>query len=61
MCLMPKENLENKNFESLKYNISDATEDILLDNSCDPDSNYFNTEKKLRYTICNTRGISKLI
>ena len=43
---MPKENLENKNFESLKYNISDATEDILLDNSCDPDSNYFNTETK---------------
>ena len=35
MCLMPNENLENKSFESLKYNISDATEDILLDNSCD--------------------------
>ena len=35
-------NLENKKFESLKY-ISDATVDILLDNSCDPDSNYFNT------------------
>ena len=36
---MPNENLENKNVESLKYNISDATDDILLDNSCDPDSN----------------------
>ena len=46
MCLMPNENLENKSFESLKHNISDATEDILLDNSCDPDSNYFNTETK---------------
>ena len=40
MCLMPSKNsnLENKNFESSKY-ISDVTEDILLDNSCDPDSN----------------------
>ena len=39
MCLMPNENsnLENKNFESLKYNLSDPTEDILLDISCDPD------------------------
>ena len=34
MCLMPNENLENSNFESLL----DTTEDILLDNSCDPDS-----------------------
>ena len=25
-------NLENKNFDSMKYNISDATDDILLDN-----------------------------
>ena len=46
MCLMPNENLENKSFKSLKYNMSDATEDILLDNSCDSDSNYFNTEIK---------------
>ena len=29
-----------------KYNISDAVKDILLDNSCDPDSNYFNIEIK---------------
>ena len=35
-------NSENKSFESLKYNILDTTDDILLDNSCDPDSNYFN-------------------
>ena len=48
MCLMPNENskLENKNLESLKCNISDATEEILLDNSHDPDSNYFNTAVK---------------
>ena len=62
MCLMPNENsnLRNKNFESLKYNISDATEDILLDNSCDPDLNYFNTEikKMIHHMICNSRGIS---
>ena len=44
MCLMPNEILENKSFESLKYNISDATQDIRLDYSCDPDSNYFNTK-----------------
>ena len=29
---MSNKNLEKKSFESLKYNISDATEDILLDN-----------------------------
>ena len=34
MCLMlnVNSNLENKNFDSMKYNISDATDDILLDN-----------------------------
>ena len=32
---------ETKNFEILKYNISDNT-DILLDDSCDPDVNFFN-------------------
>ena len=31
---------ETKNFETLKYNISDNT-DILLDDSCDPDVNFF--------------------
>ena len=46
MCLMPNENVENKNFDSLKCNMSDAVDDILLDSSCDPDSNYFNTEIK---------------
>ena len=46
MCLVPNENLKNKTFESLKYNISDATENIFLDNSCDPDANYFNTDTK---------------
>ena len=44
---MPNENLnlEHKNFESLTY-ISDATEDIFIGNSCDPDSNYFNAAIK---------------
>ena len=32
---------ETKNFETLKYNISGNT-DILLDDSCDPDINFFN-------------------
>ena len=32
---------ETKNFETLKYNLSDNT-DILLDNSCNPDANFFN-------------------
>ena len=32
---------ETKNFETLKYNISDNS-DILLDDSCDPDVNFFN-------------------
>ena len=30
-----------KNFETLKYNMSDNT-DFLLDDSCDPDVNFFN-------------------
>ena len=53
MCLMPSKNsnLENKNLESSKY-ISDVTEDILLDNSCDPDSN-----TATQNTICNTSEI----
>ena len=54
MCLMPNENLENSNFESLL----DATEDILLDNSCDPDSEIQYSNKILWYIICNTREIS---
>ena len=32
---------ETKNFETLKYNISDNTH-ILLDDSCNPDVNFFN-------------------
>ena len=46
MRLTPNKNLKNKSFQSLKYNISDASEDILFGNSCDPDWNYFNTEIK---------------
>ena len=29
------------NFENLKYDIADYSDDILLDNSCDPDVNFF--------------------
>ena len=36
-----KYDTESENFEALKYNISDNT-DILLDDSCNPDVNFFN-------------------
>ena len=36
-----KYNTETKHFETLKYNISSNTH-ILLDDSCDPDVNFFN-------------------
>ena len=32
---------ERPNFENLKYNVVDNSDDILLDNSCDPDVNFF--------------------
>ena len=32
---------EGTNFENLKYEIVDNSDDILLDNSCDPDVNFF--------------------
>ena len=31
------------NFETLKYNPSESSGDILLDNSCYPDLHFFNT------------------
>ena len=34
---------EALNFETLKYNPSESVGDILLDNSCDPDLHFFNT------------------
>ena len=37
-------NCEILNFESLKYSISDNTHEILLDNSCNSDKNFFDTE-----------------
>ena len=36
-----KYDTETKNFEALKYNISDNA-DILSDHSCNPDVNFFN-------------------
>ena len=32
---------EPPNFENLKYDIVDSSDDILLNNSCDPDVNFF--------------------
>ena len=37
-------NSEILNFESLRYSISDNTHEILLDNSCDPHKNLFDTD-----------------
>ena len=37
-----KSNSESQNFETLKYNITDNTQYIFLDDSCDPDANVFN-------------------
>ena len=37
-------NSEILNFESLKYSISGNTHEILLDNSCNSDKNFFDTE-----------------
>ena len=36
-------NSEILNFESLKHSISGNTHEILLDHSCDPDKNFFDT------------------
>ena len=33
---------ERLNFENLKYEIVGNSDDIILDNSCDPDVNFFN-------------------
>ena len=33
---------EHPNFENIKYEIVDNSDDILLDNSCDLDVKYFN-------------------
>ena len=37
-------NSEVLNFVLLKYSISDNTLELLLDNSCDPDKNFFDTD-----------------
>ena len=47
MELQTNENETNEhvalNFETLKYDPSESSGDILLDNSCDPDLHFFNT------------------
>ena len=47
MELQANENETNEhvalNFETLKYDPSESSGDILLDNSCDPDLHFFNT------------------
>ena len=50
---------DSKNFGTLKYNIANGSDDILLD---DPDLNFFsNNVKKFRHSVCFTRGFSRKI
>ena len=45
-------NSEILNIQSLKYSISDNTHEMLLDNFCDPDKNFFDTDiQKYRYSL----------
>ena len=37
---------EHPNFENLKYDIVDNSDDILLHNSCDPDVNFFSLKNQ---------------
>ena len=39
------------NFETLKYNISNKSNDILLNNAYDPDSNFFSKNVKNLDTV----------
>ena len=54
MELQTNENETNEhvalNFETLKYDPSESSGDILLDNSCDPDLHFFNTNTQNRDT-----------
>ena len=43
---------ERPNFENLKYEIVDNSDDILLDNSCDPDVNFFSLKTQNLDTPC---------
>ena len=43
-------NFETQSFKSLKYSIAENSNDILLDNSCDPDVNFFKVNFENRNT-----------
>ena len=51
---------EHPNFKNLKYEIVDNFDDILLDNSCDPDVNLLNLETQNLDHIYITGRISKI-
>ena len=42
---------ESLNFGSLKYNPSNNKEAILLEEVCDPDSNFYNANVKVGFTL----------
>ena len=48
------------NFENLKFEIADNSDDILLDNSCDPDVNFFSLNPEPRHVTYITRRVSKI-
>ena len=61
MELQTNENETNEHvaqkFETLKYDPSESSRNILLDSSCDPDLHFFNTN--IQNTIHLTQRISK--
>ena len=56
MELQANENENNEhvaqNFETLKYDSSESSGDILFDNSCDSDLHFFNTNIQNHHTPC---------
>ena len=50
----------SSNFETLKYNLVNESDDILLDSACDPDLNVFNMLKILTQSIFH-QTISKIL
>ena len=40
---------KHPNFENLKYEVVDNSDNILLDNSCDPDVNFFDLKTQTHH------------
>ena len=48
---------ELPDYEILKYEIVDTSEEILLNNACDPDLNFFNLKTQRRHPLYITRRV----